>query len=134
MRPKAETVTRGSSLPPTYYSGGPSRDHYEAFVYDMERVFNTYPVHVPEASKISVLAGRLQGDALIFFNSKDYYRTDWQTVCEELQARFLPLATPEVTWHSFWKVMQYDQKARKERPIIEVIQELEALQLRIGSS
>ncbi|KAE8235312.1 hypothetical protein A4X13_0g9541, partial [Tilletia indica] len=120
--------------PSVKYAGGPDRKKYEDFVFDMQRVFRSYPSHVPESSKVAVLAGMLVGDALTYFNSKEYYNSDWQTVCEELQARFLPLATPEITWHKFWKVMQYDTSSRQERPITEVIQELEGLQLRLGSS
>ncbi|KAE8207014.1 hypothetical protein CF327_g7435 [Tilletia walkeri] len=109
--------------PSVRYAGGPSRDKYESFIFDLQRVFRSYPPHVPEPSKIAFLGGQLDGDAQIYFNSKDWYLSSWQTVCEAFQTRFLPLATPEITWQKFWQVMQYDQKAKKERPISEVIQE-----------
>ncbi|CAD6927216.1 unnamed protein product [Tilletia controversa] len=116
------------------YSGGPSFDDFEAFVFDMRRVFRTYPAHVPESSKVAVLAGQLEHHALTFFNSKNFYSSDWQTVCEHLQARFLPLAMPAATWRKFWNVFQYDETTHEERPIMEVIQQLERLQLRLGTS
>ncbi|KAE8217494.1 hypothetical protein CF326_g9426, partial [Tilletia indica] len=57
--------------PSVRYAGGPSRDKYESFIFDLQRVFRSYPPHVPEPSKIAVLGGQLDGDAQIYFNSKD---------------------------------------------------------------
>ncbi|KAE8237478.1 hypothetical protein A4X06_0g9216, partial [Tilletia controversa] len=126
---------RGPVIKPSIeYAGEADLDLYESFVFDLQRVFRTYPSNVSEATKVSVLGGQLTGKARIFFNSKDYYYSDWQTVCEELQVRYLPLVAPELTWNKFWNVQQWDEEQRVERPIHEVIQELEAHQLRLGPS
>ncbi|CAD6896654.1 unnamed protein product [Tilletia controversa] len=120
--------------PSVEYAGEADREHFESFVFDLQRVFRTYPDAVPEASKVAVLGGQLTDKALTFFNSKDYYYSDWQTVCEELQTRFLPLDTPELNWERFWKVHQWGEIEKKVRPIMEVIQELESMQFRLGRS
>ncbi|CAD6889283.1 unnamed protein product, partial [Tilletia caries] len=126
---------RGPVIKPSIeYAGEADLDLYESFVFDLQRVFRTYPSNVSEATKVSVLGGQLTGKARIFFNSKDYYYSEWQTVCEELQVRYLPLVAPELTWNKFWNVQQWDEEQRVERPIHEVIQELEAHQLRLGPS
>ncbi|KAE8217608.1 hypothetical protein CF319_g8343 [Tilletia indica] len=126
---------RGPVIKPSIeYAGEADIDLYESFVFDLQRVFRTYPPNVSEATKVSVLGGQLTGKARIFFNSKDYYYSDWQTVCEELQVRYLPLVAPELTWNKFWNVQQWDDEKKIERPIHEVIQELEAHQLRLGPS